>query len=393
MKIGILALCPKGGGGLYQYAESLMESLLRYSSHDYFIINYDAPAIGEIPGLNEGRFIELKKKSPDIFLKVKRAVYANLPVSRRFLDASGNYKIIKDFNLDMIIDPVTSLVPVYTGVPYVVTIHDLQHKYYPEFFTFKERTSRNYVYKRAAKNASLVTCESNFVMQDIVNFVGVPKEKIRIVPSPPPLELMLNKINYEELEKTKVRYNLTGKYLFYPAHFWYHKNHLKLVESLDLIRKKYREEVHLVLVGSQKNNYENIMRKIKELNLSSQVNWLGYVPKKDMPYLYKLATALVMPTLFESVSMPIWEAFLLGVPVASSNVCALPEQVGDAGLLFDANNIDDMAEKIYIIWTNESLRKELIQKGNERIKDLTLENYAKQWEEVIGMAYRDSCGI
>jgi glycosyltransferase involved in cell wall biosynthesis len=109
-----------------------------------------------------------------------------------------------------------------------------------------------------------------------------------------------------------------------------------------------------------------------------------------MLYLYKLATALVMPTLFESVSMPIWEAFLLGVPVVSSNVCALPEQVGDAGLLFDPNNIDDMAEKIYTLWTNESLRKELIQKGYERTKDLTLENYAKQWEKIIEIAYQGS---
>lgn len=74
---------------------------------------------------------------------------------------------------------------------------------------------------------------------------------------------------------------------------------------------------------------------------------MGYVPQEDMPYLYKLSSALVMPTLFESVSMPIWEAFSLGVPVVSSNVCALPEQVGDAGLLFDPYNIEDIAEKIF----------------------------------------------
>ena len=102
-----------------------------------------------------------------------------------------------------------------------------------------------------------------------------------------------------------------------------------------------------------------------------------------MPYLYKLSTALVMPTLFESVSLPIWEAFYLGAPVVSSNVCALPEQVRDAGLLFNPHDIEDMAEKIYKIWNDESLRKELVNKGYERIKNLTLENYSKQWEEII----------
>jgi len=102
-----------------------------------------------------------------------------------------------------------------------------------------------------------------------------------------------------------------------------------------------------------------------------------------MPYLYKLSTALVMPTLFESLSIPIWEAFYLGVPVVSSNVCALPEQVGDAGLLFDPNDVEDMAGKIYRIWIDEDLRKELIQRGYERIKDLTFEKYAKDWESII----------
>jgi glycosyltransferase involved in cell wall biosynthesis len=102
-----------------------------------------------------------------------------------------------------------------------------------------------------------------------------------------------------------------------------------------------------------------------------------------MPYLYKLATALVMPTLFESVSMPIWEAFHLGCPVVSSNVCALPEQVGDAGLLFDPNNIEDIAEKIYIIWNDENLRQELIKRGSERVKNLTIENYAEEWKKIL----------
>lgn len=85
----------------------------------------------------------------------------------------------------------------------------------------------------------------------------------------------------------------------------------------------------------------------------------------------------------------IWEAFYLGVPVVSSNACALPEQIGAASLLFNPHDIEDMAEKIYKIWTAESLRKELVNKGYERIKNLTLENYAKQWEEIIREAIRN----
>ena len=89
-----------------------------------------------------------------------------------------------------------------------------------------------------------------------------------------------------------------------------------------------------------------------------------------------------MPSLFESLSMPIWEAFYLGVPFVSSNVCALPEQVGGAGLLFDPNNVEEIAEKIYKVLTDKSFRKELVQNGYERVKNLTHENYAKQWENI-----------
>jgi len=95
-----------------------------------------------------------------------------------------------------------------------------------------------------------------------------------------------------------------------------------------------------------------------------------------------------MPTLFESVSLPIWESFYLGVPVVSSNVCALPEQVGDAGLLFDPHNIEDLAEKIYKIWIDDEIRKSLIEKGFKRIKNMTLENYAKEWTKVIDEALK-----
>jgi len=177
--------------------------------------------------------------------------------------------------------------------------------------------------------------------------------------------------------------NIPEGYIFYPAQFWYHKNHINLLRALRYIKDKYNLEIPLILVGSKKNNFENVMNEIQNLGLSQQVKYLGYVPDEDMPYLYKLATALVMPTLFESVSMPIWEAFHLGCPVVSSNVCALPEQVGDAGLIFDPYNIQDMAEKIFIIWTNENLRNELVNKGFERVKDLTIENYAKEWEKIL----------
>jgi len=369
MKIGILSLASPDSGGVFQYTISMLEAL-KLISHKYHFVQIRYP---DFPKLLDDDII-LENKRNSIGLKIRRVINTLTNISLG--------KIAPEIDVDFIISPIISLLPFHMRKPYIVTIHDFQQKYYPEFFTLRERVSRSILYK-TGKKANMVICESNYVKKDIIRFLRVPEERIRVIQSPPPKYIRETKLDDSKLEIVKEKYELSDKFIFYPAQFWYHKNHINLIKSIYLIRGRYKEDMVLVLAGSKKDNFENVMREIQSLNLSKQVKYIGYVPDEDMPYLYRLSTALVMPTLFESVSMPIWEAFHLGCPVVSSNVCALPEQVGDAGLLFDPYNIGDIAEKIYKIWTNEALRKELIQKGYDRVKNLTLENYAKKWENII----------
>ncbi len=374
MKIGVLTISSPDGGGVYQYTLSLLEALkLIRSKFDFVQIRYpDFPKILD-------KDIIINKQKSSVFLKIKRLVHTYTNIAIGNLIPNIHYKLA---SIDLIISPAISLLPFHMKKKYIVTIHDFQHEYYPNFFTLKERIIRKIVYKTGQK-ASLVICESDFVKRDIMKFLNVSERKIKVVSSPPPSYIQKIEITIYKLKEIKDKYDLPEGYIFYPAQFWYHKNHINLLRALRYIKDKYNLEIPLILVGSKKNNFENVMKEIQNLGLNQQVKYLGYVPDEDMPYLYKLATALVMPTLFESVSMPIWEAFHLGCPVVSSNVCALPEQVGDAGLIFDPYNIEDMAEKIFIIWTNENLRNELINKGFERVKDLTIENYAKEWEKIL----------
>ena len=105
--------------------------------------------------------------------------------------------------------------------------------------------------------------------------------------------------------------------------------------------------------------------------------------EREVVALYKRATALVFPSLIGPTNIPPLEAMVLGTSVLCSDLFSMPEQVGHAGLLFDPFDVEDMAEKIYRIWTDENIRKELVKRGYDRIKNLTLENYTMQWEEVI----------
>ncbi len=120
--------------------------------------------------------------------------------------------------------------------------------------------------------------------------------------------------------------------------------------------------------------------------MQDQVFHLGYVSDKEIVALYKRATALIYPSLAGPTNLPPIEAMILGTPVLCSNLFAMPEQVGAAGLLFDPFSIGDMAEKILRLWTDNSLRQQLVQRGYEQVKDLTQENYARQWETVIETA-------
>lgn len=376
MNIGILTTVTKHGGGVYQYTLSLLEALRNYSGGE---LKFSQITSDSFPKILENCIIINNTKST-FSMRFKRLLFTL--TGFKIGDILGSYRDQRIKQLDLIISPIISLVPCYVGKPFIITIHDFQQEYYPQFFTLKERLIRKIVYKSAQK-ANLVVCESDHVKSDLKKFLGVKDEKIRVLPSPPPS--YIGKINLEEgnLLLIKKKYDLPEKYLFYPAQFWYHKNHLKLLQSLSVIKDRFKQNVNLILVGAKQNNFQNTMSEIKRLRLTQNVKYLGYVPEEDMPYLYKLSTALVMPTLFESVSIPIWEAFYLGVPVVASNVCALPEQVGDAGLLFDPNNIEDMAEKIHRLWTDDVLRQNLIKKGYKRIENLTLEKYAESWKELI----------
>jgi len=374
MKVGILSIASPYHGGIYQYTLSLLEALKSScENHEYIQIRY--PDFPE----HLDKSIVINNQKSSIPLKLKRLIHIYTSFVLGDLVPNMSTKLS---DIDLVISPIITLLPFHMKKPFIVTIHDFQQEYYPNFFTPREKILRKIIY-RTGKYANIIVTESEYVKKDVIRFLGVTEEKIIVVPSPPPSYLTSVSLDDKKLKEIKEQYELPDKYVFYPAQFWYHKNHLKLLESLHLIKQKYGEKIPLILAGSKQNNFENVKRKIRELGMEEQVKYLGYIPDEDMPCLYNLATALVMPTLFESLSLPIWEAFYLGTPVISSNVCVLPEQVGDAGLLFDPYNIEDIAEKIYKMWIDESIRKELTQKGYQRVKNLTLENYAKQWEKII----------
>jgi glycosyltransferase involved in cell wall biosynthesis len=160
-----------------------------------------------------------------------------------------------------------------------------------------------------------------------------------------------------------------------------------LLEALAHLRDRRGMTVRLVCTGSpDKSFHSRIEQRVRELKLGPQVKFLGFVPEEDLRGLYRLAQFLVMPTLYEADSCPIHEAWSEGLPVASSNATALPDQVHDAGLLFNPRDTLEIADAVERLATDEDLRNDLRERGYRRVKDFDWERTAKAYRALYRRA-------
>lgn len=250
------------------------------------------------------------------------------------------------------------------AVPALVSIHDLMHRYerrFPESASGRLYSDRERNYAGICRRAKGVLVDSETGRRHVHESYDIPLERIHVLPYIAP--------KYLRTAKTPPgfdsRYRLPEKFLFYPAQFWEHKNHKSLIAAVRTLKAEI-PDLKLVLAGSPKNAYDAVVELVHNLNLDDDVIFLGYVPDEDMPELYRRARALVMPTFYGPTNIPPLEAFEAGCPVAISGIYAMPEQVGDAALLFDPESVDGIAECIRRLWLDDELCGELAARGRRR---------------------------
>jgi len=158
---------------------------------------------------------------------------------------------------------------------------------------------------------------------------------------------------------------LPKKFFFYPAQFWTHKNHLRLIEAVARLLPEM-PDIHLVLCGSKKNAFDAVSRRIHDFGIWNQVTVIDFIPDEDLPAIYRRARALVMPTFFGPTNIPPLEAFEYGCPVAISNIYGIPEQVQGAALLFDPRSVDELVDCMRRLWRDDSLCERLRGDGLKR---------------------------
>jgi len=380
-KIGILTFVANVDHGVFNYTKSLIDALKNDLTNEYILFCNESDDRFDNYNLEKRK---LSKSKNNLFKKVLTFIQFIFLIRKPYLLTKDELDLFHD--IKFFISPAVTAYPhFFLNKPFVFTLHDMQEKYYPHYFTLYERFTRWINNKTLAKCAFKIICESEYVKKDIIKFTATIPDNVVIIQSPPPENLVNFLFNKSTYSKIKNKYNLPNNYIIYPAQSWPHKNHLKLLEAFSIVNKNHLG-IKLILTGNINNNYKNILKIIDELGISNKVKHLGCISYEELLYVYKMSIMLVMPTLFESVSIPIYESFFLKVPVCASNVFAIPEQVGDAGILFDPNDVYDMADKISILLNDVNLRNEKKELGFKMVSNFNHKEYKDKLMAVLNQS-------
>jgi glycosyltransferase involved in cell wall biosynthesis len=377
MKIALntIAFIPGRMGGVETYFRRLLDSLQEVDTANEYSLLVDSHYADEFP-LSNPRFKGVKCNFTEpSFLWFLRGVVRNT-VKLDILKP-----VLNRLPVDVLHHPFSILNPPGLKIPSVLTFHDMQHEFFPEFFSGAEMRTRREFSRKSAREATRIIAISEHVKSSLVDRYQVSPDRIDVVYNGYGAEYRVIE-DGDELARAKAKHGLDRPFIYFPAATWPHKNHKGLLAAMRILVDRYGFDGDLVLTGVAKKSHDHILGEVERLGLSERVKILGYLPYADLPCLYNLARLLVFPSLFEGFGLPLVEAMACGCPVACSDVTAIPEVVGDAGLLFDPTSGEDIAEKVWAAWNDEGLREQLMARGFLRARLFQWEKTARETIEV-----------
>jgi glycosyltransferase involved in cell wall biosynthesis len=343
MRVGIslLTLVPGVVGGSETYARELVRALDRVGEHEYRVFT---PSI-----LDEGepvRSYRASRTMPGRMRAMAEAFARPGPIRRELrLD-----------ELDAVHFPLTVMLPRFDHPPAAVSLLDVQHLFFPKFFSRAERLYRRFAYGRSLHDARAVIAISRHVKESLVEHMELEADRVEVI------HLGLDHDLFRPGEEPR------EPFLLYPANPWPHKNHERLFEALTRLRRE-RPGLRLVLTGTG----------LERLSPPAGVEVRGRLPREQLASLYRRASALVFPSLYEGFGQPPLEAMASGCPVACSTAGALPEVCGNAARYFDPLSVDEIVEAVLTVLDDP---ERLVERGLERAAVFTWDTCAREHDRV-----------
>jgi glycosyltransferase involved in cell wall biosynthesis len=339
--ISLLTLVPGISGGSETYARELVRSLGQVGQNSYRAF---LPTIADdIQGVPTEVVAEYR---------ASRSTAGRLTAMARTSAFGGRIRRRFD-GLDALHFPLSVMIPRVAAPPAVTTVLDVQHEALPQFFSRAELAYRRIAYRWSVQRSTLVITISQHAVQELVDHLGVPEERIRLI------HLGIDHATLKPSDEQQ------GTFLLYPARAWPHKNHRTLFVAFEVLRQRH-PDLELVLTS-----YEG--------PTPDGVRSLGHTPREELVRPYQTAAALVFPSLYEGFGQPPLEAMACGCPVACSNAASLPEVCGDAARLFDPTSVEQIVDAVGEVLARPG---EWRAKGLARAAGFTWESTARAHDDV-----------
>ena len=315
----------------------------------------------EIDKVNSYIFFANDYNIPTIYRMIKNINLAN--TKTKVIEIPDEKDIFSYRNeYDLLFNPLNSLMPRLLDKPSVSYLADIQEHFFPQFFTKGDLTARKIIYPEIIRSSTKAITLSHFSKKTMLDIFKEKENKIKVIYPAVSKEIM-------DSSKGEFINDLPDNFIFYPSNLYPHKNHENLLKAIKYLKDK-KISISLVLTGHTMNNGYNIEKAIKKFGLKDQVHYLGFVDYGVLSKLYKNASALVFPSLFEGFGIPLVEAMFFNCPVLCSNISSLNEVAGKSALYFNPYDPKDIADKIMKI-RSKKIQKTLTKNGIKQVNNFT----------------------
>lgn len=358
-------------GGVKQYTFNVLGLFNQDTENSYYLFSNNPDSYSEFSnlinvGFTEGRTSLINR----VVIKMAGLISDYLLTQILDLEYRIFYQpvipgeILHKYRIDTVYCPIQILPK--GNFKKIITIHDLQELHFPAFFSPDSRKYRAINNEKYISEADMIVTSYEHIKNDIVKFFNVAENKIVVIPHSF-TQNWFDKYIGLTTSQIQTKFNLSGLFLLYPAATWEHKNHLRLLKSLVFLKKELGLTINLVCTGDKTEYYFRELEPfIVSSKLENNVFFTGIIDSFDLYCLYCESNGVIIPSLYEAGSFPLYESLLLGVPVICSNTTSLPEIMGDNNFVFDPTSITDMANKINSLVSNQEFRVKNIRNAKLR---------------------------
>ena len=289
--------------------------------------------------------------------------------------------MLRKYKADLFLSP-DSYMSLSTKVPTCLVVHDLAFEHYPDHFVLSHRMYWRHYSPLFAKKATRIATVSTFSKVDIVRCYGIPPDRIDVVYNGAHDEYQPLSINEREIIKQK--YAEGCEYFVFAGALHPRKNIVNLLKAFIAFKSRQKTNMKLVIAGRPAWKYEEVEQLKNEMPFKDEVKWVGYMNVDELSKVIGAAYALVYASLFEGFGIPILEALQCGVPAIVSNTSSMPEVAGDAALLIDPSDPQDIANKMHLLYKDEALRARLIANAGHQVNKFTWNGSAERlWDSMM----------